>query len=47
MFDNADKAKKMGENGYKQVVSSYSPQQHYKQLMELFKAVIDNKKGIN
>lgn len=46
MFENVDKAKFMGENGYKQVITSYSPQQHYKQLMELFKEVIDNKKCV-
>lgn len=36
MFENVDRAKFMGENGYQHVITSYSPQQHYKQLMELF-----------
>lgn len=40
MFENVDKAKLMGENGYQHVITSYSPQQHYKQLMDLFEAVI-------
>lgn len=47
MFENVDNAKFMGENGYQHVITSYSPQQHYKQLMGLFKAVMDNKKGVN
>lgn len=43
MFENIDKAKIMGNNGYKQVLTSYSPQQHYKQLMALFKSIINTK----
>lgn len=47
MFDNVEKAKYMGENGYEQVLTLYSPQQHYKQLFSLFNKVIDNSKKNN
>lgn len=40
MFDNVEKAKYMGENGYEQVLTLYSPQQHYKQLLCLFDKII-------
>ncbi len=36
MFEHMDEAKQMGENGYKLVETKYSPETHYKTLMELF-----------
>lgn len=33
----------MGENGYKQVISSYSPLQHYENLMSLFNQITKQK----
>lgn len=40
MFEHIEKAKKMGENGYKKVETIYSPKSHYEQLMNLFNKVI-------
>lgn len=39
MFQHQNEAKIMGENGYKHVFSSYSPTQHYNQLIKLFNQV--------
>lgn len=43
MFDNKKQAQLMGENGYKQVISSYSPLQHYENLMSLFNQITKQK----
>ena len=40
MFDNPDKARQMGENAYKLLLESYSPETHYAELMELFKNIL-------
>ena len=42
MFNHPDAAKQMGETGFKDVITVYSPQQHYEQLMELFDKVTNN-----
>lgn len=42
MFNHPDAAKQMGEAGFKDVITVYSPQQHYEQLMELFDKVTNN-----
>ena len=39
MFSHPDAARKMGEAGFKDIATIYSPQQHYEQLMELFDKV--------
>lgn len=39
MFENPDKARMMGENGYKQIETKYSPQNHYEALMEVLTKV--------
>ena len=39
MFDHIDKAKEMGENGFKAVLTSYSPQKHYEQLSSLLHSI--------
>lgn len=39
MFNHPDVAKQMGEAGFKDIVTVYSPQQHYEQLMALFDKV--------
>ncbi len=39
MFSHSDIAKQMGEAGFKDIATVYSPQQHYGQLMELFDKV--------
>lgn len=36
MFENADKAQLMGENGYKLIETKYSPETHYQALMKVF-----------
>lgn len=41
IFEHNEEAKKMGENGYKQILSSYSPTQHYTQLIQLFNQIIN------
>lgn len=43
MFEHQDEAKKMGEAGYKLVETKYSPEAHYKSLMELMEKVVKNK----
>lgn len=43
MLENTDKARLMGENAYNQVVTLYSPKQHYNQLINLFNLVVKNK----
>lgn len=40
MFEHENEARLMGENGYNQVLSSYSPVQHYNQLMKLFNQIV-------
>ena len=40
MFEHESEAKLMGENGYNQILSSYSPVQHYNQLMKLFNQIV-------
>lgn len=35
-LDNPDRARQMGENAYRKILTSYSPQQHYEKLMALF-----------
>lgn len=40
MFEHECEAKLMGENGYNQILSSYSPVQHYNQLMKLFNQIV-------
>ena len=37
--DLIDKAKEMGENGFKAVLTSYSPQKHYEQLSSLLQSI--------
>ena len=39
MFEHPDEAKQMGENGYKLVETKYSPETHYKTLIDLFKRI--------
>ena len=39
MFNHPDAARQMGEAGFKDIVTVYSPQQHYEQLMALFDKV--------
>lgn len=36
MFENPDKARIMGENGYKLIETKYSPETHYKELIRVF-----------
>lgn len=40
MFEHPEEAKKMGEQGYRNILSNYSPEAHYKQLTYLFEQVI-------
>lgn len=40
MFENADKAQLMGENGYKLIETKYSPETHYQALMKVFDSVM-------
>lgn len=40
MFEHPEEAKKMGEAGYKLVETKYSPETHYKTLMELMESVV-------
>lgn len=40
MFENPEEAKRMGRNGYHLIETLYSPQTHYKQLMEVFRKVM-------
>lgn len=40
MFEHPDKARTMGEKGYQSVLSHYSPNEHYKQLIRLFESIL-------
>lgn len=42
MFNHPDAAKQMGEAGFKDIITVYSPQQHYEQLMTLFNKVTNH-----
>lgn len=42
IFNHQENAKRMGENGYKLIETVYSPDAHYKQLMEVFYKVRGN-----
>ena len=44
MFDQKDRARKMGENGYSVLAMSYSPDVHYQQLLTLFGHLVIHKK---
>ena len=45
MFENIDKAQMMGENGYKLIETKYSPENHYKALMEVINKVINKNRN--
>lgn len=40
MLENPNEAKRMGENGYKNIISKYSPNTHYKLLINLFESIV-------
>lgn len=40
MMENPDEARAMGENAYELIETKYSPESHYKQLMEVFGKVV-------
>ena len=40
MFNNQEEARIMGENGYKKILSHYSPNEHYRQLIQLFETIV-------
>ena len=42
MMEHPEETKKMGENGYKLIETKYSPETHYKALMEVFNQVLKN-----
>jgi len=42
MFEHPEEAKRMGEQGYRNVLSEYSPEVHYKQLYNLFESVVND-----
>jgi glycosyltransferase involved in cell wall biosynthesis len=44
MFEHMDDAKKMGEKGYELIETKYSPETHYKALMNVFDGALRNTK---
>lgn len=40
LFHHVDEARKMGENAFHKLISKYSPEVHYQQLMDLFNQVV-------
>lgn len=44
MFEHQDEVQKMGEAGYNLIETIYSPEAHYKALIELMERVVRNKK---
>ena len=42
LMEHPEETKKMGENGYKLIETKYSPETHYKALMEVFNLVLKN-----
>ncbi len=43
MFEHPEEVKKMGEQGYRHILSEYSPEVHYRQLCNLFESVVKDK----
>ena len=41
MFEHIEEAKRMGINGFNNIVTTYSPKQHYNQLIDLFSRTIN------
>ena len=40
LFEHQDEARTMGEEGFRNILSHYSPNEHYKQLIRLFETIL-------
>ena len=40
MFERQDEAKRMGENAYNTLIEKYSPDVHYKSIIDLFNSIV-------